>query len=174
MARCHVRLTMPVRGLIGQVSVSPRGFEIFVPVELLATTLGIATLADEGTSITFDIPARLTRTGRSVRLVHSDGRSTAERKPDPTLLRLLVKARRWWSELAKGEVDIKTLASAEGVTPSYMTRIVRLAFLAPDTVEAILTGRQAATIDGKRLAESEIAIDWKLQHPASHTAPGTI
>ena len=152
-----------VRGLIGQVRVSHRGFEICVLAEVLAATLGTATLADEGTSITLDIPARLTRTGRSVRLVHNDGRAATDRKPDPTLLRLLVKARRWWSELAKGEVDIKTLASAEGVTPSYMTRIVRLAFLAPDTVEAILAGRQAATIDGKRLAEGEIAIDWKMQ-----------
>ena len=152
-----------VRGLIGQVRVSPRGFEICMLAEVLAATLGIATLADEGTSITLDIPARLTRTGRSVRLVHRDGRTAIDGKPDATLIRLLVKARRWWSELAKGEVDIKTLASAEGVTPSYMTRIVRLAFLAPDTVEAILAGRQGAMIDGKRLAEGEIAIDWKMQ-----------
>ena len=151
------------RGLIEQMRVSPRGFEICMLTEVLAATLSIATRADEGTSITLDIPARLTRTGRSVRLVHSDGRAPTERKPDATLLRLLVKARRWWSELAKGEVDIKTLASAEGVTPSYMTRIVRLAFLAPDMVEAIMTGRQLATIDGKRLAEGEIAIDWKTQ-----------
>ena len=152
-----------VRGLIEQVPVSPRGFEIRMPVALMATTLGVASLAEKGTSITFDIPARLTRTGRSVRLVHSDGRASTERKPDATLLRLLIKARRWWAELAKGEVDIKTLAQTEGVTPSYMTRIVRLAFLAPEIVEAILSGRQAARMDGKRLAEGEIAIDWKLQ-----------
>ena len=152
-----------VRGLIEQVRVSPRGLEIRMSVALLATTLGIESQAEDGTSITFDIPARLTRTGRSVRLVYSDGRVSPERKPDPTLLRLLVKSRRWWGELARGEVDIKTLAMTEGVTPSYMTRIVRLAFLAPDTVEAILTGRQPATIDGKRLAEGEIAIDWKMQ-----------
>jgi hypothetical protein len=55
-------------------------------------------------------------------------------------VRLLLKARRWWNELRKGEVDIKTLASNEGVQASYVTRVVRLAFLAPAVVDTILAG----------------------------------
>ena len=37
---------------------------------------------------------------------------------------------------------IEELAKAEGVTPSYMSRVLRLTLLAPDIVEAILDGRQ--------------------------------
>ena len=48
-----------------------------------------------------------------------------------------------------------------------MTRIVRLAFLSPDLVEAILAGKQDALVDGKGLAEGSVAIDWKMQVAAT-------
>jgi hypothetical protein len=38
-----------VRGLTEQVRVSPRGFEICVPVVMLATTSALRPLAEEGT-----------------------------------------------------------------------------------------------------------------------------
>jgi hypothetical protein len=41
---------------------------------------------------------------------------------------------------------------------------VRLTFLAPDVVEAIIAGRQLAAIDGRSLKATEaIPIEWNLQ-----------
>ncbi len=63
---------------------------------------------------------------------------------DTALLRLIAKGHRWWSELRKGELDISALAAQEGVQPSYLTRVLRLAFLSPAVVDGMLKGRQSA------------------------------
>ena len=39
------------------------------------------------------------------------------------------------------DLPLKGIAEAEGVSPSYATRALRLAYLAPDIVTAILDGR---------------------------------
>jgi len=82
-----------------------------------------------------------------VRLVHDNG-VAALKQADPSLVRLILKARHWWNELEKGEIPIKILAFREGVSPYYITRVVRLAFLAPEIVESILAGTIHAGIDG--------------------------
>ena len=107
---------------------------------------------------------RLVRTGRAVRLIQTDGRAATADAPDPVLIKLLLKGRGWWQRLSDGEIDIPTLARAENFTPSYITRIVRLEFLAPPVVEAIVTGTQPALLDGKKLTAPEaIPISWAEQ-----------
>jgi hypothetical protein len=50
------------------------------------------------------------------------------------------------------------------VTDSYVTRIVRLAFLAPSAVDAILTGSQFAAVSGVTLtAPDAIPVEWAEQ-----------
>ena len=45
--------------------------------------------------------------------------------------------------LESGEfATIAELAEHEGIAPSYMTRVMRLTLLAPETVEAIVEGQQ--------------------------------
>lgn len=97
-------------------------------------------------------------------LVQPGGLAVGEAAPNPTLIKLLLKARRWWTTLAEGEVDVSALARNEGVTSSYVARVVRLAFLAPAFVDAILDGRQRALIYGTALTAPEaIPACWKEQ-----------
>jgi AraC-like DNA-binding protein len=85
-------------------------------------------------------------------------------KKDPALVRHLLQARQWWHELAKGEVDVTTLAKQEGVSPSYLTRLVRLNFLAPTVVDAILSGEIREEVGSKTLiATDAIPASWRLQ-----------
>lgn len=72
------------------------------------------------------------------------------RHPDSALVKLLVLARRWWARLATAEIDIATLARAEGVNDSWVSWVVRLNFLAPQIVDAILAGTQPATLNATR------------------------
>lgn len=117
----------------------------------------------EGT-LYHEVALALSRTGRGVRLVQEDGALALPRNPDPTLIRLLITARSWWAELASGELDISTLSIREGVTASWMTRVVRLAFLSPQVTEAILRGATRAGIEGKELlATGAIDADWATQ-----------
>jgi len=56
----------------------------------------------------------------------------------------------------------RVLAKRAGVTRGYVTRILRLAFLAPDITEAILDGRQPPTLTVERLRDP-IPLDWNEQ-----------
>jgi ParB-like chromosome segregation protein Spo0J len=59
------------------------------------------------------------------------------------LVKALVRAHRWRRRIESGQAkSITDLAEQEGVTDAYACRLLPLACLAPDIVEAILDGRQ--------------------------------
>jgi site-specific DNA recombinase len=142
-----------LRGLVHQVRVLPDRVEIDLSIDQIAGRLEVRS-AEGARLLTIISEARLTRTGRVVRLVKSDGTAPAASVPDSTLVKLLLKAHRWWNILAKGELNMDELARQEGVTSSYLTRIVRLAFLAPEVVDALLQGRPRVGIDGAALTST--------------------
>ena len=84
---------------------------------------------------------------------------------DLTLIRLIVKARDWWQRLQQERgLTVSAIAEQEGVTQSYVTRILRLAFLSPRIVQAIISCRQPVWMDGGALsATGAIAPDWEVQ-----------
>ena len=72
-----------------------------------------------------------------------DAWAPAKPRPDDTLIRALARAHRWQRLLEEGKYrSAAEIADAEGVTRSFFNRLLRLALLAPDIVEAILEGRQ--------------------------------
>ncbi len=66
----------------------------------------------------------------------------AKPRPDETLIRAL-RAHRWKRMLEEGKYrSAGELAEAEGVTGSFVNRLLRLTLLAPDIQEGVLDGRQ--------------------------------
>jgi hypothetical protein len=50
------------------------------------------------------------------------------------------------------------------VSPSYFTRLVRLSYLAPDIIQAVLDGRQPRDLTAdKLLAHSRLPLTWDAQ-----------
>jgi site-specific DNA recombinase len=80
-------------------------------------------------------------------------------------VKLLIKARRFNSTLlASDGVPFAALAKREGVSPSYFTRLVRLSYLAPDIIQAILDARQPCDLTpDKLLAHSRLPLAWNEQ-----------
>jgi hypothetical protein len=73
----------------------------------------------------------------------SDAWAMARPRPDETLIRALARAHRWKRMLDGGSCrSAGELAEAEGVTRSFVNRLLRLTLFAPDIVETILEGRQ--------------------------------
>jgi hypothetical protein len=72
--------------------------------------------------------------------VHFDNAGAAtRRRPDDTLIRALARAHRWKRMVEEGRYRwAAEIAEAEGVTRSFVNRLLRLTLLAPDIVEAIL------------------------------------
>jgi hypothetical protein len=99
----------------------------------------------DGTTLVVRIPMRFQRRGGHKRIVAPDGSEVVPSlKPQPngTLLKALARAWRWQRLLDDGVYTTVTeISEAEGITKSYISRILRLALLAPDTVEAVLAGK---------------------------------
>jgi site-specific DNA recombinase len=98
-------------------------------------------------------------------MVLSNGSAAAASQPDQTLIRTIARALRWWQRLRSDpELTPTSLAAAEGVTPSYLTRVLRLAFLDPAIIQMILDGSAPAILTTKRLTQpGAIAICWHEQ-----------
>src|SRR5690349_5916393 len=89
----------------------------------------------------------------------------ATAKPDARLIKLLIKAR-WFNAALVGSdgVPFAALPKRQGVSPSYFTRLVRLSYLAPDIIQAILDGRQPRDLTAdKLLAHSRLPLTWYQQ-----------
>ena len=105
-----------------------------------------ATRSQTSGTVTLNVPFRIVRRGGRKEMQVPAG-SPQPRKTDNTLVKALARAFRWKRMLDTGEfATISELAEREGIAPSYMTRVLRLTLLAPDTVEAILDGRQGSTV----------------------------
>ncbi len=161
-----------LRKLVSQITVHSDRIALALRPAAIAELLGTGPVSDELPELEHQAHVRLTRTGLAVRLIQDDGKRAAGSTPDPTLVRLLIRARVWWSELAKGDCTVTSIARREEVTPSYVTRIVRLVFLAPEVVEALLAGELLADVDGTTLlVTGAIAPCWREQ--AQRFLPGS-
>ena len=152
----------PLQGLVADVTIA---------VDRIVINLSISALAD---GLQLDGPiasvaplqcaARRARCGGAVRLVHSRDGAPTSHTPNVRLVQLIAKANRWWRRLIDERVTIATLAQTEGVGPVYVTRVLRLAFLAPDLVDDIVSGCAPPWVDVTTLcASGAIAIDWHVQ-----------
>jgi site-specific DNA recombinase len=151
--------------LITRIEVREDGLNMVLCCAELSEMLGAARRTYGAASFTHFYPVRLTRTGRTIRLVQPNGAlALAGDGVDPALLRLIAKAQDWWRALSEGQLDPTALAEREGVTDSWVIRVVRLAFLSPRVVEGIIAGRLRAGIDGTALLKAEtISLDWEEQ-----------
>ena len=59
-------------------------------------------------------------------------------------------------------VSVSEIGDAENIPKSYLSRILRLALLAPDTVEAVLAGRADQALMLERL-ERPLPVSWGEQ-----------
>ena len=87
-------------------------------------------------------------------------------QPDGTLVKALARAWRWQKLLDEGVyTSVSEIGDTENISKSYVSRILRLALLAPDIVEAILTG---STDQGMMLEQLErpLPASWEEQREA--------
>lgn len=75
-----------------------------------------------------------------------------EKGVDPHILRGIAKAWSWRRKLDSGQVaTIQDIATAEDVTPVYVGRVLKLAYLAPVVLERLLIERRAPANSLKNL-----------------------
>jgi hypothetical protein len=87
------------------------------------------------------------------------------RRVDNTLVKAIVRAHRWRDILESGRhATVRDLAKAEAINESYLGRVLRLTLLSPTIIEAILEGRQPATLElDDLLTQFPVAWDQQLE-----------
>ncbi|MCC1492731.1 hypothetical protein [Cognatishimia sp. F0-27] len=113
-------------------------------------------------TLTLHVPFRVVKRGGRKEMQLPEGAELV-RRTDNALVKALSRAFRWKRMLETGDfVTIAELAEHEGIAPSYMTRVLRLALLAPDIVEAILDGKQGPEVTLVRVLEA-FPVEWEKQ-----------
>jgi DNA invertase Pin-like site-specific DNA recombinase len=107
-----------------------------------------------------------TRRGAETKLVLQGlAQQTHNSRCDPALIKAIARGRAWFEELATGRArSLQELAKRDGISRRYIRRLVGLAFLSPQLVEAILQGRQSVELTATRLTELDLPLDWTEQH----------
>jgi hypothetical protein len=123
-------------------------------------------------SITVRLPLSLrNRPGRKT-IVTPDGQAYAPTRvrSDPALVKALARAFRWQRMLDEGRyASLSEMARAERIERGYLGRILRLALLAPEIVEAVLNGRQGAGLSLPGLLDS-VSHLWSEQRRVAAVA----
>ena len=84
-------------------------------------------------------------------------------QPDGTLVKALARAWRWQRMLDVGVYTTVTeIGDTENISKSYVSRILRLALLAPDIIEAIVGGRMDQSLMLEQL-ERPLPASWEGQ-----------
>ena len=113
--------------------------------------------------VTLHLPLRLQKRGGRKAMELPEGAVAKRTQPDDALIKALARGFRWKRILESGVfTTINELAAHEKITPTYMTRVMRLTLLPPKTVEAIVAGQQASDVTLARLLEP-FPIEWR-QH----------
>jgi len=133
----------------------------------ICLTLSLASLIaqeekDNPVTIIRDIPMQMKRRGIEMRLI-INGAGPA--RVDQTLLKTIVRAHKWFNDLTTGKVkNMAEIVSREGVDKSYVSRVVNLAFLAPDIIESIMAGQQPADLSAEKLIRrTDLPLEWAKQ-----------
>lgn len=95
-------------------------------------------------------------------ILRSGARQTT--RPEKSLIRAVATAYAWAARLEAGAPrSIAALAKSEGVCILHTAKLLPLAFLAPDLVELILTGRQPPALTLTSLLAEPLPFTWADQ-----------
>ena len=112
--------------------------------------------AENRRPIMLEVPVRFRRRGVEAKLIVLGPQQPAP-EADANLVKALVRAHEWFGRIARGEVNgLGDIAKSERLCRTYITRVVCLAFLAPEITKAILEGRQPTELTAKRLIRSAL------------------
>ena len=117
-------------------------------------------------AVTLTFPARLCQTRGGLRLILEGIRDDAP-QPDLKILKLLKTAHAYKALVMQADENttLEQLAAQAHVSPSYFTRILRLAWLAPDITRALIEGRHPPDLNPLKLNQYalDLSTEWKAQ-----------
>ena len=122
-------------------------------------------MTDQTNTIT--VPFTIRKRGGRKLILTPDGTPASpptRSRPDGALIKALARGFRWQKMLREGDYQtLEEIAEAENINPSYVSRLLRMTLLAPEIVEAILTGNQPAGLTRAK-AMQPFSTNWVSQN----------
>ena len=116
--------------------------------------------------VTLHVPFRVVKRGGRKEMQLPEG-TAQPRKPDNSLIKAMARAFRWKQLLDTGEFStVSELAQKEGISTTYLARILRLTLVAPEIVEGVLEGRYETEFL-KAALQPDFPTDWEAQRAMS-------
>jgi len=136
------------------------------------TAVSSAKLADSlSEMIKLNVRAKFRRCGGELRLL-LPSEAAQDTPATPSLARAVARARDWVEGIIRGEFSNQRAIAAEtGLDERYISKIIPLAFLAPDITETLLDGKQDPDLALNDLVSS-CSCDWHIQRMAISAIPG--
>ena len=121
---------------------------------------------DSRAGLTTEIPMTFRRRAGKAVIVLPNGERAVERREaliDNTMVKLIARGHRWHRQLVDGtHASIADIAKSENINPSFVSRVLRLAYLSPTLLEAILDGKYPAHLTMKDLM-APFPMEWERQ-----------
>ncbi len=115
---------------------------------------------------TISVPIKINRRGgKTATMILPKNIPKDKEKPyyDQVLIRAFAKAYKWQKQMDKQGLNINKLAAKENISDRYVSRILRLNFLAPGIVIAILEGKQPRDLKLQDLTTKAVPELWDEQ-----------
>jgi len=166
---CHDLFRLIVRKIV----IAPQEMILTLSRQGLCNALGITTNASlEPADTNVRLFLGLRRRGVEARLIIGRGEQLSS-CIDRKLVESIAQARQWMDCLTNGEgISVADIARKVGLDDGEISRILPLAFLAPDIITAILHGRQPVELTARRLKRLKpLPLLWADQRRVLGFAP---
>lgn len=158
---------------VARIDVGPSELKMRIDLPKLTAAIGL-TAAGSLEAVDMTIPAKLKRSGLAMRLVFESGKAASPRIDDE-LIDAIASARHWWQQLVDNpQLRIADLALANSVSESWVTRILRLAFVDPTIIERVLAGQAPASFTRQALRATAAVPEMWADQRALHRISATI
>ncbi len=160
--------------IVTRVKVLADGVDIQLDRDGLAAALGYVSRDHENSrgnadqdkpepALILSVPARLKRTGMEMRMVIDGAARPA--MVDPGLVRLIARAHAIRNKIVQdGSMTLAEIARQERLASSYVTRLIRLTWLAPDITVKILAGQHPPELNARKLMDdNRLPKNWNEQ-----------
>jgi len=159
-----------VRLLVDELVVNPDALVIRLRLNGLNALVaelqgeGPAELGTDGQTVDVHVPMEFKRRGgRKEIVLPPDVHTTPDVGPRRPIVVALARAFKWQKMMDTGEVaSMDELAAKYSIDRCYARRILRLASLAPDIIEAVLQGNEPEGISLRRLQKG-LPVSWQEQ-----------
>ncbi len=116
--------------------------------------------ATHAKEVTHHIKAQLEKPSHRRQILNKGGKNNQ----NESLIRAVAQAHAWRRALERGQhPSVKQLAVEKNLSERYVWKILRLAYLAPSIVEAVLDGKQPPNLSLRHINETALSPDWSSQ-----------